>query len=397
MDPNHLFVLLIQKESADGGAARHALSSDREDGWKLQCVDSLPTALARLGGGGVDLIVLDLALRGEPASEGLVGFLQLRQAAPLATIVVLYDPSDEGLALRAMRAGAADTILKEHAGERIALVLHSAHSAAERAREPLDARSVRAPAPQRTGAALAFMGAKGGVGSTTVALNVASALAKRNPVILVEMQPAFGTLQPYFKPHGLMHNISHLLREEAANAATCLWPSKSVPGLSVLFGPQLAAECGDYPPDRVKKLIHTLSGLADYVVLDLPCSLADANRAAVESSNRLILVMERDPVCIQSARLMAQAIEAWEGTPQPIEMIVVNRSLLSCPIPLAEVEAQLGFPPLAVVPPGPDICLAAQRAHLPVIAFQPDSLVSDSLIGLAAKCESFARTVPMVA
>jgi hypothetical protein len=94
---------------------------------------------------------------------------------------------------------------------------------------------------------------------------------------------------------------------------------------------------------------------------------------------------------------MAQAIEAWEGTPQPIEMIVVNRAVLSCPMPLAEVETQLGFPPLAVVPPGPDLCLGAQHVHLPVIAFQPESLVADSLTGLAEKCASFMPTVPMVA
>ena len=68
MDPNHLFVLLIQKESAEGGAVRQALTNDRENAWKLQCVDSLATALARLGGGGVDLMVLDLALGAEPAS-----------------------------------------------------------------------------------------------------------------------------------------------------------------------------------------------------------------------------------------------------------------------------------------------------------------------------------------
>lgn len=393
MDPSHLFVLLIQKESADSGAVRQALAGDAAGAWKLQCVDSLAQGLARLGGGGVDLIVLDLALCDQPASERLTGFLHLRQAAPLAPIVVLYDVSDEGLALRAMRAGAADLLLMAASGSGIAPLLRSA---AERVRQPLDASRAPAAAPSRTGTALAFMGAKGGAGATTVALNVAAALAKRHKVILVEMQPAFGSLQPYLKPRGLMRNISHLLAE-TADAGACLWPCKTIPGLSVLFAPQLSAECGDLPPDRVKKTIHSLAGLADYVVCDLPCSLSAANRAAVESSSRLILVTERDPVSIQSAKLMTQAIEAWEGAPQPIETMVVNRAQLSCPMPLREVEAQLGFPPLAVMPPAPDLCLAAQHAHLPVIAFQPESLVADSLVALAVKCASFMRTVPMVA
>jgi MinD-like ATPase involved in chromosome partitioning or flagellar assembly len=216
------------------------------------------------------------------------------------------------------------------------------------------------------------------------------------------MRPTFGTLLSYLRPYGQIRNISHLLRTEgteigAAEAGACLWPCKNVPGLSVLFGPQLAAECGDPAPDRVKTLIRALVGLADFVVLDLPASLSDANRAAIEVSGRLVLVVERDPVCVQSAKLMARSMEAWQGAPQPIEIILVNRASLSAPMPLPEIETELGFPALGVVPPGPDVCLGAQHAHTPVITFQPDSLVADSLIALAEKCASYMRTVSMVA
>ena len=132
MEGNNLFVLLIQKDTADSGLVRQVLA--KESSLKLQCVDSLATALARLGGGGVDLIVLDLALRDERATEGLTSFLQVREAAPQTPVVVLYDACDEGLALRAMRAGAADTVLKQPSGDGIALVIRSA---AGRGRKPL--------------------------------------------------------------------------------------------------------------------------------------------------------------------------------------------------------------------------------------------------------------------
>jgi hypothetical protein len=88
-------------------------------------------------------------------------------------------------------------------------------------------------------------------------------------------------------------------------------------------------------------------------------------------------------------------MEAWEGIPQPIEMILVNRASPHCPMPLPEIETQLGFSALGVVPPGPDICLSAELAHTPVIALQAESLVADSLISLAEKCASDMRTVPL--
>jgi pilus assembly protein CpaE len=402
MDDNNIFVLLIQKDSPETEFIRRELARCGDSVFKLQCVDSPPTALARIGGGGVDVILLDLSLHDDRSHEGLAGFLEVREAAPNVPIIVLYDPHDEGVALKAMRAGAADYLHKEGCSDGISLVLRSAIELARKEANARAFRDSRGVVSRPVGGTLSIIGAKGGVGATTVALNVASVLAKRGKAILVELRPTFGTLLPYFKPYGQIRNISHLLRSEItkispAVVSACLWPCKNVPGLSVLFGPQLEPECGDLPPERVTRLIHALVGLAEYVVLDLPASLSNANRAAVEVSGRLALVVERDPVCVQSAGLMVHAMEAWEGAPQPIEIVLVNRASLSSPMPLQDIEAQLGFPPLGVVPPGPDICLGAQQAHAPVVTFQPDSLIADSLIALSEKVASFSKTVPMVA
>jgi pilus assembly protein CpaE len=240
------------------------------------------------------------------------------------------------------------------------------------------------------------------VGATTVALNVASALARNSTAILVEMTPAFGTLLPHLRPHGQIRTTSYLVRTGAADiapeeAGACLWPCGSVPGLSVLFGPQSAAECRELTPYDVTRLIRALVPLADYLVLDLPPWLSDSNRAAAEVSSRLILVAERDPVCVESAKLMARAMETWEGSPRPLEMILVNRNAPVCPMSLQEIETQLGFPALGMIPPEPDICLAAEMAHVPTIVFQPESLIAENLVALAKRCASHMRTVSMVA
>jgi Flp pilus assembly CpaE family ATPase len=390
MDGHHPFVLLIEKDPAEAALIRQSLAQRGAGGFQLQCVAGMSIALARIGGGGVDVILLDLSLRDGRYGDTLAGFLPVQRAAPRVPIIVLYDAHDEGLALEAMRAGAADCLLKEESGDAMNRAICSAVEFVRRrpgSRNPI-------PIPSRPeGGTISFIGAKGGVGATTVALNVASVLARDSKVILAELRPAFGTLLPYLKPCGPVRNISHLLRAEAAEiqpaeAGACLWPCKNVPGLSVLFGPQRPAECGDLAPGRVKSLVKLLAGLADYVVLDLPAWLSDANRAAAEVSSRLVLVVERDPVCVESARQMAQAIETWDGTPQPIQMILVNRAAPHCPMALPEIETLLGFPALGVVPPEPDICLGAELAHTPLIAFQPDSLVADSLITLAEKCAS---------
>ena len=272
MDGHRPFVLVIEKDGTQAALIRRWLTQPVNEEFQIQCVESMPIALARIGGGGVDIIVFDVSTPDDRCKESLAAFLAVLQAAPGVPIIVLCEAHDEGLALKAMRAGAADYLLREASG---AGMNGAIRSALELARRQLDARNASRSTSRRAGGTISFIGAKGGVGATTVALNVASVLARNSKVILAEMRPAFGTLSPYLQPRGQVRNISHLLRTDRteigpSEAGACLWPCQAVPGLRILFGPQAAADCGDFPPDRVRQLVRALSGLADYVVLDLP-------------------------------------------------------------------------------------------------------------------------------
>ena len=401
VDSTEACVLLIEPDHVAAESIRRAVAAAGGGEIRIQRVENLPIASARLGGGGVDVVILDLSFDGGNSSDRLAVFLRLREVAPQVPIVVLYDSHEEGLALKAMRAGSADYVLKEGHGEALGRSIRSVIELG-RKRAETDQSQSRGIAARQTGGVVSFIGAKGGVGTTTVALNVAAALARQSKVTLVEMRPSFGTLLPYLKPHGQVRSNSDLLRERVGEIGpeevrACLTPCRNVPGLSVSYGPQAAAECGEPAPDRVKGLIKVLGHLSDYAVLDLPASLSDANRAAVEASAQVILVTERDPVSIRLAGLMAQAIEAWAGAPQPIGIVVVDCIPVGRPMPLSEVESRLGSSPIAVIPPDADICLAAQHAGVPLIAFEPDGLVSGRLIELAGKCGAFIRSLPAVA
>jgi len=212
--PSAAMILLIQPEGADAAAVRQALAAD--GGLRLQSVERLPTALARLAGGGVDAILLDLSLAGGEAGGLLDAFLKLRELASHIPIIVLISHGDEALALRAMRAGAADYLRVDQCAESLSQVVRAA---LDRSSKP-DAPESQAADSRKTARIIAVLGVKGGVGATTVALNVAAELAQRHTVILAEMQLFFGTLLPYFKPHGTIRNLSSLLRVPMAELAT---------------------------------------------------------------------------------------------------------------------------------------------------------------------------------
>jgi pilus assembly protein CpaE len=386
--------LLIQEASADPGPVREAVTRDVERPVRLQCVAQFSTALARIAGGDIDVVLLDLSASGE---GGLASLQQLLREAPRLPIVVLCGAGREGLALQAMRAGAAGYLTKEQLGPGVCRALHSA---VELARNTLPPAGLEIFERRAEGSILAFLGSKGGVGTTTVALNIASVLARRSTVILAEMRPTFGSLAPYLQPGGPTRNLSHLLNSElcstgSTETAASLWACKKIPGLSVLFGPQTADQCAEIEPGQALAITQGLKKAADYVVVDLPASLSAANRAIAELSTSTVLVVELDPVCVRSASLIARALESWSGVPQPVGAIIVNRASAGCPMPLPEIETLLRCQVMGVIPPSADLCLSAENKGAPLVAIHPESLMAGSLNDIVEALAPPRSAVPL--
>jgi pilus assembly protein CpaE len=384
-------ILLVDESTAGIDSIRRVLA-DRAHHFRVQRVDDVPTALARILGGGVDIVLLNLPTAANPQSERLLPFLelrnQLRNQAQAVPIVVLCGAADESLAEAAIREGAADYLIREAYTLDLLRVLRSVSAKNGVAAAP----SRSAASAGRGGRVLAFMGSKGGAGATTVALNVAAALAENQRVILADFHPEVGTLAQYFQPHRSVPDLGDLLRSESG-LESCLWPSKTVPGLQVLFGPRNLDGPLELTPANIQFALAALTGAADYVVADIPTSLADSNRVLIEDAALLSLVVERDSLAVDSARLLLRAIDSWKAGRVSLGTVLVNRAALVSPMPLADIEIQLAIPILGVIPPAADLCAAAQNAHSPLLTFEADSLPA---IALRALSRIIAHQVPLL-
>jgi pilus assembly protein CpaE len=238
-----------------------------------------------------------------------------------------------------------------------------------------------APAPAGSGKVLALAGAKGGVGTTTLALNAACILAREFRVVLAELRPPLGTLCHHFKTRRSMRNLSNLLGGDSAavgvpKVEACLWPYAGLSGLRILFGPQNADPPYELSPEQARAVLDALAQVADYVVVDLPDRLSAANRAVLQRADLLALALDRDPLSLASAKALLEAYEHWNATPQLAGAVVVNRLTFAVPVELEEAESQLGIPLFGAIPADPELCIAARQAHTPLIEFDPESMLA---------------------
>ena len=390
-----LTVLLIDENAAAIEPIRRALGEEAHR-FKLRRVADVSTALARIRGGGIDLVLLALPALAAPAENPLAPFRELQEKAQGIPVVVLGDDAAQSLAQTAVQQGAAAYLLRAALARDLLKVLRSATG-----KSAGSSTVQRALAPGGNGGnIIAFMGAKGGVGTTTAALNVAVALAGHWRVILVELHPELASLPLYFQPHRSMRDVGDLLAAvdraqgiPLRELESCLWTVKNVPGLRVLFGSRSPRNSAPLDPASSIGILALASEIADYVVVDLPASLSETNRAVLENSACLALVVERDPISVQSAALILNRLDSWNTAKLTIGAVILNRAALVSPMPFAEINAQLHIATLGVVPPAPDLCAAAQHVHSPMLTLDPESLASVALRDLAREIEDLATGV----
>ena len=265
IDTNEIKILLIEDNPGDARLIQEALSL-AGDASEVQWTDRLAKGLEMLERDRFDAVLLDLSL---PDSRGFSTFEQLRRRAPRVPVVVLTGLDDEGLALRAVREGAQDYLVKGTV--KSSTILRVIRFAIERHRVMDSVRG--GVSPQVPGKSIGFMGVRGGSGATTVALNAAAALARQGKsVAAIELSPYRSgfSYQLRLAPRRDLADLMKLEAEHinAGEVRNCLVESDF--GVSLLFAPQDPADSLKLDAERAAAVLRAAAQLANFVIVDLP-------------------------------------------------------------------------------------------------------------------------------
>src|SRR5450432_75422 len=106
-------ILLVEINRADAGRIQADLRAAENPSLLVQSIEQPATALARISGGGVDLVVLNISLPGANRADKLSTFRHLRAEEPQTPVLILADREDEQHALHGVREGAAGYVIHE--------------------------------------------------------------------------------------------------------------------------------------------------------------------------------------------------------------------------------------------------------------------------------------------
>lgn len=376
-------VLMVSTRASSVEAIARAVNAGVQQ-FQTRRADDVPTALARLAGGGIHSVLIDVSGQTDPALS-LESVRRLRASLSRFPIILWADAEDSSLAALAAQAGVSGWLTQASSHREVVRLISGVVDCSAPTATGLDSS---APAIATVIPAIAtivtVMGVKGGVGTTTVAMNIAAALTTQGSVVLAEIRPIFGTLAAFFQPGRMVRGFpGSNPGAPDADVVRSLWPVPGVPGLRILFGPQAPPACGEISPAAATALLRKLASETDFVVIDLPPSLSPSITAILGASHHLALVVNPLPACLKLGNSILEGIRCCETTPTSIGSVVVRLTSEGTPTSPAEIEAELGVPIHAVVPPAPELSTQGERTRLPLVHSDPQSLVAEGFATLA--------------
>lgn len=355
-------------------------------GYEVLAANAGNQALAKANSDHPNLIILDVMM---PDMDGYEVCRRLRANPETRSIPIIMFTAktlvDDKVA--GFEAGADDYLTKP---------THPAELAS-RVKSVLARTTVQKQVEPQRGVSIGVIGAKGGVGTTTVAVNVAAAfgLKGENPIVADFRLGAgsLGLLLGFNQSNGMANVLSkptNDIRAAAIEGEIVIHQS----GLRALLSSIRSKEAQiNFPAESASAVVRSLRTIGTPAVYDLGSGLNTITSRLQKEMDQLILVVEPNPVALTMAKEMLQDMEPDGAAQGRVHLVVVNRVQSSVQTPWHEIEHALGHELRAIIPASHDQVFQAMRAAVPVVISQPGIPMATQLVKLVEDLSARIKTL----
>jgi pilus assembly protein CpaE len=304
----------------------------------------------------------------------------LRVTRPATSVILVRRRVDTGVLAEALRSGMREVVEERD--------LPGLGQAVMRAAQVWEA--VHGPASgggSQQGKLVTVFSPKGGVGKTTLAVNLALALSHgEKSVCLVDLDLGFGdvaiTLQ-LFPARTLADavQLEHGLDIDSLDAL--LTPHRA--GIHTLVAPVQPDAKESIPASLVSKVLRLLKTKFDYVVVDTEPSFDEHVLQAFDETDELLLVTTLDIPTLKNVKIAVETLDLL-NFPKNQRRLILNRADDKVGLSSDKVESTLGMSIMASVPTSPQVA-SSTNAGEPIVGSLPRHPVSKAIVALAEELQ----------
>jgi pilus assembly protein CpaE len=308
--------------------------------------------------------------------RGLQLVEQVREIAPDCSLLVVSSSTDGQTILKAMRGGAKEFLTHPVKAEDLISALDRISCA----------KFGTGGGGGRTCHVIAVCGATGGVGSTSLAVNLGCILAQqeRNSAVLVDLDMALGDADvcldsiPDYTVVDVAQNISRLDFALLKRSLT-----KHASGLYLLPRPVQLQDTAHVTPDDLTRVLGLLKASFTHMILDLSKSYTALDLVALKSAKDVLLVTQLDLPCLRNVVRLMLSFGEDDGLKDKVKIVVNRVGLEAGAISLKKAQETMGRDIFWQLPNDYRTMVEVRNNGVPLIEQAPKASITQALAALA--------------
>jgi pilus assembly protein CpaE len=253
------------------------------------------------------------------------------------------------------------------------------------------ARPVAQETPAEKSYMIGCMACRGGLGVSTLTLNLANCYAQANKsktVIAAELRPGQGTWGfelGFNNPEGLNSLLKHKPAEINADLVNKALVSTGF-GIKLLLASTYAPNL-DFSTfaDSLVSIIGALSRINAVVFVDVGTNYLPGFEQICNYFDNFIILTEPQLITVKRTKVLLDQLEAGNVTSgKALDLVLYNRVRADIQMSSSQVSEEMDGRPVSIlIPPSPELANQAAQRHLPMVNLQPDGLVAQQFSRLA--------------
>ncbi|SDF02014.1 response regulator [Sporolituus thermophilus] len=325
-----------------------------------------------------DIILMDINM---PGMDGIAATEIITTEALPASIIIMSVQGEQEYLRRAMIAGAKDYLIKPFTGDELVQAVKRVYNNEQRRRSVLKFE----PKPVEPGKIITVFSTKGGIGKTTIATNLAVALAARTgaKVGIVDADLQFGDVALFLNilPQATIADLVRDGDEPDAKVLDSYLASYSEQ-VKVLAAPLRPEQAETVTAGHLAAILKTMKTCFKYIIVDTAPSFSDAMLAVLDASDLVLVVSAMDLPTVKNVKLCLEIMESLGYTDDKFKL-VLNRANAECGMDVREVEESLRHAFVATLPSDGKTVVASVNRGVPFVVSHPEAAVSQSIFHLA--------------
>jgi len=339
-----------------------------------------------------DVVLMDINM---PDMDGITATEQLSTTAPGAAVVMMSVQGEADYLRRSMLAGAREFLVKPFSSDELTASIRQVSSREREKQSRIGVPTpVGGPTPSTSGTGggsegqiVAIFSPKGGVGRTTVAVNLAVAAATElgRKVVVMDGSFQFGDVGVLLNLNPKSKSIADLIPEIEAGGevdSTGLFVVDHSSGIRALLAPPSPEMAEMITPAGVKRVLEALRRDHEVVIVDCTSYFNDTTLAILDAADVILTMLSLEITSIKNIRLFLEVTEQL-GYEAGKVRLVLNRADSTLGIRVSDVEHSIGRKvDETIVSDGRSVVYALNRG-VPFVQSNREAQVSQDILRLA--------------